>query len=673
VGLSWTGTDREAARLLAGFFDNWREIEALLQRAGLLDAEAALQACMAPAATWDSLLLALRREFGSSGVDRLFHAAVDLRPDLARFLTAVGTVPPPDREANRAAWPLDGLRLPPLGLGSKRPDFFDDGLSRGLDDDSGSLESLEAPGHVLGDVLGDVRGDIRGDAAAAADRTADTATGFARDPVVTPLVPPRAGGPLVLSVDLARPTGASTGEQIAVSGLPGDWQSLPILARASGVGVTFEPGHADGVVLVYRDADSVACQLFGTIAPDAEWIAVAVTFYAGGRYCGEIRRRFALDAAARPALPRGTTGVEISGMAIESGLPAPDLTVNVRNFDPAKPGLLHWELQLAERHRTTAIPDLPAQLEGEHDLKEDDPTAWAIKLFDTFAMSDTGNLRILEGISQELWAATPECFQQTYWALRAAVGEHFSIQFVCSEPFVPWEFLQPVRGDEALPILMQNHPVARWMPEFSGSPRGTLKGKRIVTIASPKPSHTPPLPELQAAKAQSDRLRDQFNAEPLRATYQDVMALLESKPEQPIAILHFAGHGAIDKNPASARIFLDDDPLTAGEVKRTQVQLGKAGCTMVFLNACSIGQDGRTLGTPGGWPGAFLHRGFRGFLAPISKVWERDAAAFAEHFVELTWRDRLPIGEALRRLRSGADSATPFAYLYYGDVMARFA
>lgn len=675
MGLSWTGTDEEAARLLAGSFGDPRSAKELLERAALVPHRRGIRSAVSRIVFWRTLLANLRASDDPEAIDRLLRTAVALHPALEKSLQPVETidpirlgspraargttprqtepVPPAPRSAMRydsEEWPLPAVPAPSPGRSSKSPAFFEE-LPRDVGYE-GEEESLEV------DTTKNATGE---------------ATGFARDPVVESLMPLRAGAPLVLSVDLARPTGAPTAARITVSGLPDDWQTLPIVARATGVGVSFADGRAEGVVLVRRDGASIPCTLIGAVDPDAEHVDLAIAFYDRGRYCGEVRRRLGLDGGAPATADTATADTATAGAAIEPGIAAPDLTVVVRSLDPGRPGLLHWDLRIAERHQLAAIPDLPRELSGKHDL-ETDPRPWALRLFDTFAASDAGNLRILEGIGEALWAATPECFRQTYWALRAAAGEHFSIQLVCGEPFVPWEFLRPVRGDEALPIVMQNHPVARWMPEFAGTQRGQFRGERIVTIASPQPrSHTPALPMLQAARAQSDLLRDRFRAEPLRATYDDVMALLESTPDQPIGILHFAGHGAIDANLDNARIFLDDDPLTAVEVKRTRVQLGAAGHTLVFLNACSVGQTGRALGTPGGWPAAFLHRAFRGFLAPISRVWELDAARFAQRFVGLTWRDRVPIGEALRQLRAGADAATPFAYLYYGDVMARFA
>ena len=58
--------------------------------------------------------------------------------------------------------------------------------------------------------------------------------------------------------------------------------------------------------------------------------------------------------------------------------------------------------------------------------------------------------------------------------------------------------------------------------------------------------------------------------------------------------------------------------------------------------------------------------------APISKIWELDAAQFANDFVRLTWQEKQPVGAALREIRARASAATSYAYIYYGDVMAKF-
>lgn len=138
---------------------------------------------------------------------------------------------------------------------------------------------------------------------------------FARTPVATPLMTPRAGALLVLAVDLAPPLSAAPVERI-VSGLPEDWQSLPVVARVTCVGANFEEGCAEGVVLVRRDAPSIPCRLVGTIDPEAKHLELAITFYERGRYCGELRISLALgrppEAAARcPARPHNKHGGDI--------------------------------------------------------------------------------------------------------------------------------------------------------------------------------------------------------------------------------------------------------------------------------------------------------------------------------------------------------------------------
>lgn len=126
------------------------------------------------------------------------------------------------------------------------------------------------------------------------------------DPMIVPLVSPRAGGPLVISVNLTRPH-----DERLSSGLPADWQSLPIVACAIGVGVSFETGCAEGVILMRRDAASIPCTLVGVIGQDTARVELAIGFYERGRYSGELRRSLALDAAmSRERLATGAPGNE---------------------------------------------------------------------------------------------------------------------------------------------------------------------------------------------------------------------------------------------------------------------------------------------------------------------------------------------------------------------------
>jgi hypothetical protein len=182
----------------------------------------------------------------------------------------------------------------------------------------------------------------------------------------------------VLRVDLARSRSTAAPDRIIVSALPLDWQSLPVVAHAIGVNVSFEPGRNEGVILVRRNADSIPCTLVEAIAPDAKTVDVTITFFERGRYSGETRCTFALEGTAKPPVPAIDTRTDTA--ILEPGIAVPDLTVIVRNLQPERPGLLYWDLRLAERYQSAGIPNLPRELSGKHDL-EADPQPWVPRIW----------------------------------------------------------------------------------------------------------------------------------------------------------------------------------------------------------------------------------------------------------------------------------------------------
>ena len=76
-----------------------------------------------------------------------------------------------------------------------------------------------------------------------------------------------------------------------------------------------------------------------------------------------------------------------------------------------------------------------------------------------------------------------------------------------------------------------------------------------------------------------------------------------------------------------------------------------------------------------GWAEAFLNARFGGFLAPLWPVFDDDASNVVAEFFEHGVKNKQPIGEVVRgiRARHKDASATFLSYIYYGDVMARFA
>jgi hypothetical protein len=356
-----------------------------------------------------------------------------------------------------------------------------------------------------------------------------------------------------------------------------------------------------------------------------------------------------------------TTGTVV----VEPRAVAPDVTVHISKLDTDR--RLRW-LVVTER-----FDGLPPKLDADIEL-EHKPAAQASALFTEFAVLERGqHTKSIEGFGSRLWTMAPAMFRTVYWALWDRHQRPLTIQFISDEPHLPWELMRPVRDDEREihPPLALKHSVARWIKRWDGYMRNQLPAGRICTVAPKYASASRTLPR---AQVESDKLVTQFDARRASGTRAAVLQLLETAPPpEPLAILHFAGHGTFAPEAATqSRIKLEDGDLAAAEVERPEVKLGRACRTLVFFNACQVGAAGAVFGEVGGWADAFLGRQFGGFIAPLWSVDDEDAGVVATELLDRIVKQHEPIGAALRAVRAkhGATSPTFYSYLYYGDVTA---
>jgi CHAT domain-containing protein len=163
---------------------------------------------------------------------------------------------------------------------------------------------------------------------------------------------------------------------------------------------------------------------------------------------------------------------------------------------------------------------------------------------------------------------------------------------------------------------------------------------------------------------------------PITGNKADVISTLEDKANRDICLLHFAGHGGCDtKKTDFARIYLEDGDLEVFEVRRKETQLGRHRHTLVFLNACQVARSGLNMCVIGGFAEALMQCDFGGLIAPLWAVYDDTAADVSKSFVKEVMLSYRPFAEVLSEIRKtyGAECPTFLSYLYYGDVMAKFA
>jgi hypothetical protein len=469
----------------------------------------------------------------------------------------------------------------------------------------------------------------------------------------------------IIDLPSTPPEGVTDPDIITITGLPGDWQEVAVQ-------VELVSGHIEfpaptGEIVLRRNGTSVACTIHGVVSSACaagQEVFLIATFSFQNRRCGFIRRSFTLGAAASP--PSGTP------LAIDLAANPPVLTVSIFQIDPAAPGKLFWSLYVPPG---LEIPGMPQRLNDMIDLGVD-PASFIGALYKAFPQFEPGtHLAIFRGLGEELWKKSPAFFQNAYWAMRKELGEKFAIQFICTDPTVPWELMRPVSETEETDLLAMTHPVARCVGDSQGSLRHSLPAGKVVTIA---PLYERVNDRLDRAQNESQLLQTRYAAVPVTGTYEEVWKLLTAGLDSGlVSVVHFAGHGEFAMgSPALSRLkLLADRHLTVLEVGTREVKLGrKTGCLVVF-DACETGATGSLLGGVGGWARTLLEQRFGGFIAPLWAVDDDAAAVVAADLFEALLTLRIPVAQALLDIRRkyGATSPTYLAYLFYGDVGARIA
>jgi hypothetical protein len=477
------------------------------------------------------------------------------------------------------------------------------------------------------------------------------------------------GEAIAITVDLLREQAAHTSGQVSLGPQAEDWHELPLAVILSCPQIAFEH-EGRGTVTVRRNASSIAATITGTVittAQSGDIVPITALFFHETRFCGSALRAMSIGPAGPVFVSSAPSGTTRGTIVPQPAAAQPDVTVRISREGQNQ---ISWLLQ------TARFDGLPAKLR-ETIVFDRGVDAEIAALFKTFASLTPGqHVTTFEGFGTQLWNRAPRMFRTAYWALWDHYQRPLTFQFITNEPNLPWELMRPAREDESevhVPLALV-HPVARWLEDYDGYMRNQLPPGRIFTIA---PKYSTVSRRLPRAQSESALIVQQFGATALPGTRAALLQVLETlPPAEPVALLHFAGHGQFMPSATTqSSIKLEDGALTASEVSRPEVRLGKACRTLVFFNACEVGAAGSIFGEVGGWAAAFLSRQFGGFIAPLWSVEDDDAGRVAEELLQGIVTRREPIGAVLRDIRSkhGSRSPTYYSYLYYGDVTALLA
>lgn len=502
-----------------------------------------------------------------------------------------------------------------------------------------------------------------------------------RYPHVTIIGELRVGENVVIAVYLNEEPDEFTAEEPAkITNVITNWSKLSVDVIVHSDELVFDKDDDVASVKLRRGKACEPALIRATVAESAtrtSSVQLNIQLLYQERQCGFTRRTFQLVATQQDlAAPEAPTPSDDASEAlnfsapasIDSGAKAPTLLVTIFRQSNADVGSYTWVT-------ISNIPGHGRHITNDH-FNVGDARAFAEKLLHTcpnLCPGDHG--RVMQGIGEKVWEATPPNFRMHYMGLVREHGREFPIQFYTDERFVPWEIMCPEVDEIAGEHLFITHPIARWPQTYKFPPASSFACGTVVSFV-PSYGHN----DLPFARQELQWLCDNVDAVEQNATRSEFLNFLETPPEAKIMLVHFAGHGACAKSENSAHsahsallVMSGGEKVTLEEIDQGRVTLGKRDHSFVVLNACEMGNETVELNLPTGWASALTARGFGGVLTPLWRVVDQHASKVVTDTVGQFLLTGETMAEALRKSRSSSRdrSATPYAYVLYGDVMAR--
>lgn len=289
---------------------------------------------------------------------------------------------------------------------------------------------------------------------------------------------------------------------------------------------------------------------------------------------------------------------------------------------------------------------------------------------------DTEIERKLANLGQDLYRELfPPEMRQAYWKMRHQGVE--AIRIISDEPWIPWELIKPfddsqpkeIVNDEFLCVQFE---LTRWLAG-DRTPQPEIRVKRLACIVT---NGNLPMAEEEkdflAALAKAFGIED---ASPSLSTASEAESFLKRGG---IDLLHFTGHGTFDVfHPNESGLqFADGSVLRPEDLQIPLSAKISQEHPLVFLNACSTGQQGWSLTGLGGWADRWVRIcGCGAFVAPMWPVRDSLALEFIKTFYGSLFEGST-FGQAARLARQHIRKLKPqdpswLAYSVYADVHGR--
>jgi hypothetical protein len=280
-------------------------------------------------------------------------------------------------------------------------------------------------------------------------------------------------------------------------------------------------------------------------------------------------------------------------------------------------------------------------------------------------------ISIIRRLGTDMWQWLPQELRTEYLKQDRAGSLPSSILIHSDEMIFPWELLIPndaPEGSTVLKPLGVAHILGRWKPGLTTKPKEQmLKVKKFRVL---NPDYLPPdtLPWAAQEAAQLQQLFPQLVSLVRPADLPTVERLFE---EPDVQILHFSGHGDVNLNNPNLNKILLENSAKFEALRLSATKLCTVAQPVVYMNACSVGNVGVTVGRAGGFASNFVTNGCSGVIAPLWPINDKTSMEFALALYAKLKLGRA-VGEALQELRDqNAQDPTYCAYTFFGDPWVR--
>ncbi len=299
-----------------------------------------------------------------------------------------------------------------------------------------------------------------------------------------------------------------------------------------------------------------------------------------------------------------------------------------------------------------------------------------LEAFDDAGASDPVGMGMVRGLGTQLWELCPPEIRTHL--LRIYQGRDVdSLRVYTNIPGFPWELMRPVADDGTkLAALGRRFRLGRWHLRM-GQQRGlTVPPERVeyreLVAMMPSYDGAEALPALQRELAALQGVSGFRQLPGLSASVASVVA------DPPNGVIHFAGHGTAESSAGASTRYalrLNDGPFDSTAFVGLENNRLRQRQTLVFFNACELGQADAQASIVEGWAPAVLDAGASGYIGALWPVGDDEAAAFAEAFYAEVEKSIQAQGEArvteilrcLRRRGAEREDPTWSAYVFYGD------